>query len=377
MRRLCVLLTLVLVGHVFFAPASKALGVSAQCAVLLDVQSGRFLYEKDAQSPMLIASTTKMMTALVVLKHCNLDAVVTVKKEQVGVEGSSMYLKEGEQLTVRELLYGLLLASGNDAAETLAVYCAGSIPQFADKMNELARQLNLTRTHFSNPHGLNANEHYSSARDLALIAMEAMKSADFKQIVSTKTISLAGRTLTNHNKLLWNYPGTIGVKTGYTIKAGRCLVSAADRDGRVLIAVTLKAPDDWKDHAALYDAGFAQFRTRVLCAQDDIVCTIPVVSGLARSVPVRVRETLSMPLSEDELRRVKTSFQVPWFAWAPVKKDDEAGKIRYTLDGKLLCEALLYYDGAVEEYVPPQKSFWQSLSDFGTRLRGKSALGSP
>ncbi|MDR3206790.1 MAG: D-alanyl-D-alanine carboxypeptidase, partial [Oscillospiraceae bacterium] len=347
--------------------SAEAFGTSARCAVLLDVQSGRFLYEREPQTPMLIASTTKMMTALVVLKNARLGDVVTVAKAQTGVEGSSMYLREGERLTVRELLYGLLLSSGNDAAEALAVHCAGDIPAFAELMNAQARELGLIRSHFANPHGLNANQHYSCARDLALIAREAMQNPDFRQIVSTKTINMAGRALQNHNKLLWSYEGAIGVKTGYTIKAGRCLVSAAERDGRMLIAVTLNDPDDWLDHAALFDEAFARYETRTLCAADAVVGQTPVLSGEARTVSLRARDTLTLPLTEEEWARVQTELDLPWYVWAPVARDAAAGHVRYLLDGKLLCQTELYYGEDVPEYVSETKSFWQALTDFFAR----------
>lgn len=373
-KRITVLaLAFVLLLGMLPTASARAIDCSAKAAVLLDTQSGRFLYEKSAKNPMLIASTTKMMTALVVIKNCKLDAVVTIKKEQTGIEGSSMYLKVDEKLTVRELLYGLLLSSGNDAAEALAVHCAGSIAQFARMMNEEARALGLTNTHFANPHGLNANEHYSCARDLALIAMEGLKNEDFRQIVSTKTINLAGRAMQNHNKLLWNYQGAIGIKTGYTIKAGRCLVSAVERDGRVLVAVTLNDPDDWKDHAAMYDIGFSQYNPRELCRQGDVIGSVSVLSGTARAVLVRAKETVTMTLTDDEMERVALSMETTWYAWAPISAGSAAGKARFLLDGKLLGETILYYDHDVPQYVPPKKSFWKSLTDFGSRISGKAA----
>ena len=354
----------------FVSPHAKALEVSAQCAVLMDTQSGRFLYEKNPENPMLIASTTKIMTALVVISRCNLDEMVTVRKEQTGVEGSSMYLKPDEQISVRDLLYGLLLASGNDAAETLAVHCAGSIPSFAEMMNETARMLRLTDTHFANPHGLNANQHYSCARDMAVIAQEAMKNEEFRRIVSTKTITLDERVLKNHNKLLWDYEGAIGLKTGYTMKAGRCLVSAAERDGRMLIAVTLNAPNDWKDHAALFDAGFKTFKTRTLCTDGDVLGSVPVVSGVVRSVQVYAEETLTMPLTDEELSRVELVPELPRFIWAPMTQGAVIGKARFMLDGRLLCQT----DLCCAQDVPEQteKTFWQNLSELWDRVSGRA-----
>ncbi len=231
--------------------------VSAKSAALLDGTTGMCLYEKNGDQRALIASTTKIMTGLLVCEAGEPERSVTVPDAAVWVEGSSMYLKRGETLTRRELLYGMMLHSGNDAALTLAISVSGSEAAFVRQMNLRARALGLTQTHFANPHGLDSGENYSTALDLAQLARAALQNEAFRTVVSTKTVSCAGRTLTNHNKLLWRYDGCIGVKTGYTRHAGRILVSAAERDGRQLIAVTISDPDDWRDHAALLDYGFA------------------------------------------------------------------------------------------------------------------------
>ena len=231
--------------------------VSAKSAALLDGTTGEFLYEKNGDQRALIASTTKIMTGLLVCEAGDLDRTVTVPETAAGTEGSSMYLKSGETLTRRELLYGMMLHSGNDAALTLAISVSGSEAAFVRQMNRRACALNLTQTHFANPHGLDSGENYSTALDLARLAQAALQNEQFRAVVSTKTITCAGRTLTNHNKLLWRYDGCIGVKTGYTRHAGRILVSAAERGGRMLIAVTISDPDDWRDHVSLLDYGFA------------------------------------------------------------------------------------------------------------------------
>lgn len=231
--------------------------VSAKSAALLDGTTGECLYEKNGDQRALIASTTKIMTGLLVCEAGDLDRTVTVPETAAGTEGSSMYLKSGETLTRRELLYGMMLHSGNDAALTLAISISGSEAAFVRQMNRRACALNLTQTHFANPHGLDSGENYSTALDLARLAQAALQNEQFRAVVSTKTITCAGRTLTNHNKLLWRYDGCIGVKTGYTRHAGRILVSAAERGGRMLIAVTISDPDDWRDHASLLDYGFA------------------------------------------------------------------------------------------------------------------------
>ena len=239
--------------------------VSAKSAALLDGTTGECLYVKNGEQRALIASTTKIMTGLLVCEAGDLGRTVTVPETAAGTEGSSMYLKSGETLTRRELLYGMMLHSGNDAALTLAISISGSEAAFVRQMNRRACALNLTQTHFANPHGLDSGENYSTALDLARLAQAALQNEQFRAVVSTKTITCAGRTLTNHNKLLWRYDGCIGVKTGYTRHAGRILVSAAERGESQLIAVTLADPDDWRDHAALLDYGFA-----VLAAQTPV-----------------------------------------------------------------------------------------------------------
>ena len=231
--------------------------VSAKSAALLDGTTGECLCEKNGDQRALIASTTKIMTGLLVCEAGDLDRTVTVPETAAGTEGSSMYLKSGETLTRRELLHGMMLHSGNDAALTLAISVSGSEAAFVRQMNRRACALNLTQTHFANPHGLDSGENYSTALDLVRLAQAALQNEQFRAVVSTKTITCAGRTLTNHNKLLWRYDGCIGVKTGYTRHAGRILVSAAERGGRMLIAVTISDPDDWRDHVSLLDYGFA------------------------------------------------------------------------------------------------------------------------
>ncbi len=237
---------------------ARAVGTSAAASILVDADSGRVLYEQNADARMLIASTTKIMTALVAIREGDLSDVVTVKREATLTEGSSMYLKEGEQLTLETLLYGLMLCSGNDAAVAIADHVGGSQKDFVKLMNETARELGMGSSSFANPNGLDAEDHYSTARDMAKLACAALQNETLLRIASTQSVTIGGRTMTNHNRLLRAVPGCIGMKTGYTRAAGRTLVSVAERDGRRLVAVTLQDGNDWADHAALYDWGFAQ-----------------------------------------------------------------------------------------------------------------------
>mgnify|MGYP004508324355 CR=1 FL=1 len=233
---------------------AEALEVSATAAVLMDADMGQVLYEKNGDRQMLIASTTKIMTALVVLEHAAPDDVITVTPDHMA-EGSSMYLKAGETVRVEELLYGLLLCSGNDAALALTE-CAGGLTPFVALMNEKAAALGMARTSFANPNGLDADGHYSTARDMAVLAAAAVENPTFRRICSSRSVTIGQRTMENHNRLLRQMEGCIGLKTGYTQAAGRTLVSCTEREGCRLVAVTLQDGNDWADHAALYDYGF-------------------------------------------------------------------------------------------------------------------------
>ena len=233
---------------------AEALEVSATAAVLMDADMGQVLYEKNGDRQMLIASTTKIMTALVVLEHAAPDDVITVTPDHMA-EGSSMYLRAGETVRVEELLYGLLLCSGNDAALALTE-CAGGLTPFVALMNEKAAALGMAHTSFANPNGLDADGHYSTARDMAVLAAAAVENPTFRRICSSRSVTIGQRTMENHNRLLRQVEGCVGLKTGYTRAAGRTLVSCTERDDCRLVAVTLQDGNDWADHAALYDYGF-------------------------------------------------------------------------------------------------------------------------
>ena len=244
---------------------AEAVEVSATACVLMDADTGQVLYEKNGDKRMLIASTTKLMTALVALELGEPSQVITVTAAHMA-EGSSMYLRPGERLTLEELLYGLLLCSGNDAALALTA-CAGGPEPFVALMNEKAAALGMTRTSFANPNGLDAEGHYSTARDMAVLAAAAMEEPTFRRICSSRSVTIGQRTMENHNRLLRQVEGCIGLKTGYTKAAGRTLVSCAERCGCRLIAVTLRDSNDWADHAALYEYGFCLTAPRMTAQQ--------------------------------------------------------------------------------------------------------------
>ena len=251
----CFLLVFAMLLLTFLPCQAEAIQLSATAAILMDADSGEILYEKDAGRRMRIASTTKIMTALVALDRARLTDTITVTAAHM-VEGSSMYLKPGETVTVEELLYGLMLCSGNDAALALAD-CCGGLEEFVQAMNDKAAALGMQDTSFANPNGLDDEAHYSTARDMAVLAAYAAQNPTFRRICSTRTATVGSRTMTNHNKLLSQLEGCIGMKTGYTKAAGRTLVSCAQRDGCRLVAVTLCDGNDWADHKSLYEMGFA------------------------------------------------------------------------------------------------------------------------
>lgn len=345
-----------LIAAVLLLPC-RAQAISAQKAIVLDSQTGRVLYEKDADSKSLIASCTKIMTALVVAEQCNVLDRVKIPKEAVGIEGSSMYLKEGEVLTVQELLYGLMLHSGNDAAVALAIYCGGTVEGFAELMNDKAHRLGLTGTHFENPHGLDSPNHYSTARDLAVLAAYAMKDPIFRQTVSTKNVRVGARQLTNHNKLLWQVEGAEGVKTGYTKAAGRILVSSAARDGRRLICVTINDGNDWADHAALLEDGFSRYTVRTVVEEGDALGTVQVLSGETDTAELIAAEGFTFSLAEEE----EPTIVIPGsgFAYAPVVQGQSAGCAYVCLGDEVVGKVPLIYGSTVEQKKEEKKYFWE------------------
>ena len=347
-----------MLAAVLFLPLG-ANAVSAQKAYVLDAVSGRVLYEKDAMSRSLIASTTKIMTALVVCEQCNVLDRMRIPKEAVGIEGSSMYLKEGEVLTVQELLYGLMLSSGNDAAVALAIYCGGTVEGFAEMMNDKARVLGLSGTHFENPNGLDSPAHYSTARDLAVLAAYAMENPIFHKTVSAKNVKVGERYLTNHNKLLWRLEGADGVKTGFTKAAGRILVSSATREGRRIIGVTINAPDDWNDHTALLEEGFSQYTVQTVVKTGERVGTVEVFGGENCRVEVLAAEDFSYSLAPEE--RPQLALPGPGFVYAPAVEGAEAGFAYVLVEGKAVGKVPVVFGQTIEMEQDEQKGFWEKI----------------
>lgn len=347
-------------------PANAAPSVSAKSAILMEARERTVLYQQNAFVRMPMASTTKIMTAIVAIESGNVKRTVSVPLAATGIEGSSIYLYPEERLTVEELLYALLLESANDAAAALAIAVAGSVDAFADRMNAKADELGLTATHFVNPHGLDHENHYTTAYDLALITAYALENETFRAICATvkKTISLKGdegtRVLVNHNKLLTRYEGAIGVKTGFTKKSGRCLVSAAERDGLTLIAVTLSAPDDWKDHSALLDFGFTRYERVSLAAEGATLSSLSVTGGESEAVGVTPSEDVSAVLRRDH-GTVDCRIEAAPFCIAPVKKGTTVGRAVWTCDGREIATVPLVATSDVLSKKAERKGFFQWL----------------
>ena len=357
MKRTILRTAAILVAAVLFMPRVSAF--SAEKAMLLDAATGRVLYEKNADDRSLIASTTKIMTALVICQHCNVLDRVKIPAEAVGIEGSSMYLKEGEVLTVQELLYGLMLRSGNDAAVALAIYCGGTVEGFAELMNDKARELGLKDTHFVNPNGLDAPDHYSTARDLAVLAAYAMTDPIFARTVGAKTITLGDRVLTNHNKLLWQLEGAEGVKTGYTKAAGRILVSSASRGGRRLICVTINDPDDWLDHKTLLEQGFADYEVQELISEGEVLGYRYILGGDGTHVPLVAAEGFSYAMAAGEEWEIILSPQ--FFSYAPVQGGAEEGSAYVVLSGRIVGQIPLVWGSSMEVKQEKEKTWISRL----------------
>ncbi|WP_432353437.1 D-alanyl-D-alanine carboxypeptidase family protein [Anaerotruncus rubiinfantis] len=350
-------------------PNTRDYETKAKGAVVIDAQTGRVLFAQNANLRLPMASTTKIMTALITLEQENLDEYFTVDPAAIKVEGSSMGLREGDQVSLSALAYGMLLPSGNDGANAAAVRIAGSKEAFAKLMNERAAEIGLEDTHFVTPSGLDDSEHYSSAYDMALLAREALGNPRFADICSQyKAVAQYGnppynRWLQNHNRLLRSYEGAVGVKTGFTDTAGRCLVSCAMRGGVKLIAVTLGCPDDWNTHANLYDRYFERLTpTDVEPAIPEV--NVPVAGGETLSVKAVYEPQQKIPLFEGESLTAQTVLRPLLFA--PVEKGEVLGRVVLSCDGQKLSEITL----TAAKSVPAREDDGNSLIGFFQRLIG-------
>jgi D-alanyl-D-alanine carboxypeptidase (penicillin-binding protein 5/6) len=318
--------------------------VNALAAVVVEESTGRILYNKNALERRSIASTTKIMTALVALENANPEDIVRVSKRAAAIGGSRAGLREGEQYTLRELLYAMMMISGNDAAIAVAEHVGGSVEDFAVMMNFRARSIGAVNSNFITPHGLDRTDQYSTAYDLALITIEALKIPLFREIVSTSSFYIPGHGLYNTNELLGSYPGADGVKTGYTGKAGRCLVSTAQKNGMRLISVVLGSPTrNARANASrsLLDYGFRNYKLYRLIKQGDVYARIPVYRGIAGHAALKAEKDIVIPLNSKEVKTLNVREHVPDVLHAPVYAGNGAGYVEFVLDGRVLAQSTL------------------------------------
>lgn len=349
-KRISVLIFALMLAFSFELSASAEIGVSAQSAVLMCANSGEVIFQKNANKQLSMASTTKIMTSLIALETAVPDTEITVTREMVAVEGTSMGLIEGDSVSLRELVYGMLLQSGNDAANTVAYAVGGSPEGFAKLMNERAAEIGMVNTNFVTASGLDHENHYSTAYDMALLACESISNPEFAAICSQKSARLTygnppyARTLTNHNRLLWKYEDAVGIKTGFTKKSGRCLVSAAERDGIVLVAVTLNAPSDWNDHISMFEYGFSK------CEKVNIGCDL---SNIMLRVAGGEKPYASVQLAYEPVwlkgRECSVRILLKPFEYAPVNAGESVGTAVFFSGDRVIDEVPIQAAEFVEQ----------------------------
>ncbi|MBQ7699086.1 MAG: D-alanyl-D-alanine carboxypeptidase [Clostridia bacterium] len=351
MRKSLIAVILVLALSVPVFGTDQQMRISAEAAVLIDVQDNEVLFARSADRRMQPASMTKIMTAVLVIENCGADDLITIDASCAGTEGSSAYLQAGETFTVSELLYALLLQSANDAAVALARHAAGSVETFVGMMNDKAAALGLHGTHFTNPHGLSDKDHYSTALDIANLLCYCMKNPTFKQISGAREYVIKpnenrrGRYFVNHNKLLFTCDGVIGGKTGYTMSSGRCLCSYYEKDGVKLCAVTMNAPRDWSDHAALYEFGSSQYKNITLDMAG--IYSLHVVGGITDHTECTVDDNVSVNI-KNGVDKIEKTVYMRRFEYAPVEAGEKIGELVFSSGGKIIYTYPLYADYKVE-----------------------------
>lgn len=340
--------------------------INGSSGILIESKSGRILFSRNPHQRLPMASTTKIMTALLAIEEGNLDEKVKIKSNSVGIEGSSIYLMPGEEITLRDLVYGLMLRSGNDAAVAIANHISGSVENFAQLMNQRAKEIGANNTNFTNPHGLTSDNHYSSAYDLAIITREAMKHEEFKTISKTKLWTSdrdVNKFFYNKNKTLWGYDGGDGVKIGYTRKAGRCLVASATRNGIQLIAVVLNDYAWFDDCYRLFDYGFSNYKAMVIYDKGQYIRSVYVPNGKKDILPIVTSNSLMLPLTEEECKSIKTIINIPKEVNAPVTKGTKLGDIKVYQNGKLV-----YTDDLIAKEDIEEKGFIDKAFEFFNNL---------
>ena len=360
----CIAVALILV--IVCSVKVNALDVSAKAAVVLCGDTGEVIFAKNENQKLPMASTTKIMTGLLLCEYGNFEREITVTAEMLRVEGSSMGLLAGDKVTLHDLLYGLMLASGNDSANVIAYTLGGSLDGFVKQMNSKAKELGLDNTHFATPSGLDDEKHYTTALELAKLTQFALENEEFaKAVACEKAVLNYGnppyrRSLTNHNKLLKMYEGTIGVKTGFTKKSGRCLVSAAKQDGKYVIAVTLNDPNDWQDHKQMLDYGFSKIKQTKYTPQISGY-TLPVINGDKDSVSVKIE---SFTVNSLDSMDITCDVYLPKFLYAPINKGETLGKAVYRQGDKVVNEKQLLADCDILQIEPPKTTFEIIINNF-------------
>lgn len=352
--------------------------IDAAAAIVIDAKTGRVLYSKNATARRSIASTTKIMTALVAIENGCLDDTVTISSRAASIWGSTLNLQTGQKYTLNELLYGLLLSSGNDASIAIGEHISGSVESFVEKMNEKAKELGAYDTSYANTHGLDAAGHYSTAYDLARIARYALCNPVFSKIVGTKYASIPGRQLHNTNELLEIYQGADGVKTGYTGKAGRCLVASATREDMRLISVVLGAPTNYKralSSKSILDYAFKNYKYRTLVKEGQEIARLPVYKGREGYVAIKASETVEIPLRDDEFEKLEKNVFVPDGFEAPVYAGSDTGYMEYLLDGEIIGRTTLKIWQDVKRKTV-NDYFKQIITDWAKMMREGIFMGS-
>ncbi len=347
---LCFILSLLAsLPSAVYAEEEKGPSLSAQSAVLYEAKADKVLFEKNADARLPMASTTKIMTALAALSVLNADDEVVFPACAVGVEGSSAYLKAGELISVRDLLYALLLQSANDVAVALAVLSDGSIEAFAERMNHLAAKYGCSDTHFENPHGLHSENHYTTAKDLACITKHLLEDKLLSTIVKTKIYtartSVGKRTFVNHNKLLSFDKDAVGVKTGFTKNSGRCLVGAAEKNGMLLISVTLNAPSDWSDHHYLWSHATSKYEYRYDLLPEKYYENVSLLGSLVPYITVTNKDPVRILCKKSEAE-IKMHTEILPMRVAPIQKGECLGRLVFTQNGKEILSIPLYATAA-------------------------------
>ena len=329
---------------------------SAKSMAVIEGNSRRLLYSKNCDEKLAMASTTKIATALTVLNNCeDINKEVAVSDLAVGIEGTSMYLRKGETLSIKDLLYGMMLPSGNDASMALAIAIGGTKDKFIDLMNEEAKKAGAFNTNFMNPHGLDEKGHYTTAHDLALITAKAMENETFREIVNTKSVKIKGseansyRFLRSKNKLFNMNEYCTGVKTGFTDNAGRCFVGCAEKDGMRVISVVLNCGPMFEECNTLINKAFDEYKINCLLEPYKYQKKIPVKNGKQEDVKVFTRNGFSYPLKLSELSKVEIIYEVPNYVEAPIKKEAEIGELKIYFDNCLLFSEKIYTMEDVKE----------------------------